>query len=75
MRISVVYFTREALASFRKNWVMSLAAVSTIAISLFLLGVSYIGASVVDDMMKSVESKVKIDIFLKIGRASCRERV
>lgn len=65
MRINVVYYTREALDSFRKNWVMSLAAVSTIAISLFLLGVSVIMASVVNDMMKSVESKVKIDVFLK----------
>ncbi|RJQ54566.1 MAG: ABC transporter permease [Actinobacteria bacterium] len=65
MRINMVYYTREALVSFRKNWVMSLAAVSTIAISLFLLGVSTIGASVVNDMMESVESKVKIDVFLK----------
>lgn len=65
MKINIVYYTREALDSFRKNWVMSLAAVSTIAISLFLLGVSTILASVVNDMMRSVESKVKIDVFLK----------
>jgi len=65
MRINVLYYSREAIDSFRKNWVMSLAAVSTIAISLFLLGVSTIGASVVNDMMTSVESKVKIDVFLK----------
>ncbi len=65
MRINLVYYSREALDSFRKNWVMSLAAISTIAISLFLLGVSTIGASVVNDMMRSVESKVKIDVFLK----------
>lgn len=65
MRINIVYFSREAVDSFRKNWVMSLAAISTIAISLFLVGVSTIGASVVNDMMTSVESKVKIDIFLK----------
>lgn len=63
------YFIRETFSSFRRNWVMSLVAVSIIYISLLLIGAFFLTSSVLDSMMSSVESKVSVSVFLKDGAA------
>lgn len=70
MSISVGYFAKESWTNFKRNWVMSLGAVITIYLSLLLVGVFLVTGVVVNSMVKSVESKVTIQIFLKDGAAT-----
>lgn len=69
MAINVGYFVRESFVSFRRNWVMSLGAVITIYLSLLLVGASVGSSVIVNNIVKSVEDKVSIRIFLKDGAA------
>lgn len=69
MSISVGYFLRESVQNFRRNWVMSFGAVITIYLSLLIVGVSVLTGVIIGDVVKSVESKVSIQIFLKDGAA------
>ncbi len=59
------YFIRETWSSFRRNWVMSLVAVSIIYIALLLVGTFFLMSSVVNEMASSFESKVTVSVFLK----------
>jgi cell division transport system permease protein len=65
MAINPGYFVRETWASFRRNWVMSLVAVSIIYVSLLLVGAFFLTSSTLDTLMTSVEKKVTIQVFLK----------
>jgi len=70
MPINVGYFMRESVQSFRRNWVMSLGAIITIYLSLLLMGVFMVTGFVVNSVVKDVEDKVTIQIFLKDGAAT-----
>lgn len=70
MAINVGYFIKESVTSFRRNWVMSLGAVITIYLSLLLVGLSMVTGYLVSEVVKSVEDKVSIQIFLKDGAAT-----
>ncbi|HEY5540658.1 MAG TPA: permease-like cell division protein FtsX [Coriobacteriia bacterium] len=70
MSINIGYFARESLQNFRRNWVMSLGAVVTIYLSLLLVGVFLAAGVVVQNVVKSVEDKVSIQVFLKDGAAT-----
>jgi cell division transport system permease protein len=65
MATSPSYFIGETWSSFRRNWVMSLVAVSIIYISLLLVGAFFLMSSVINEMASSFESKVSIQVFLK----------
>jgi len=65
MATSPSYFISETWSSFRRNWVMSLVAVSIIYISLLLVGAFFLMSSVINEMATSFESKVSIQVFLK----------
>lgn len=65
MAINPGYFIGQTWSSFRRNWVMSLVAVSIIYISLLLVGTFFLVSSVVNEMASSFESKVTISVFLK----------
>jgi cell division transport system permease protein len=69
MAISPGYFVRETWSSFRRNWVMSLVAVSIIYISLLLVGAFFLTSSVLNSIVSSFEAKVSIQVFLKDGAA------
>ncbi len=69
MAIDVGYFAREAVVNFRRNWVMSLGAVITIYLSLLLVGVSVATGVVVTNIVKDIEAKVSIQVFVKDGAA------
>lgn len=65
MKIRIFYFLREALDSFRKNWVMSFAAITVVFFSvLFVGGVLLIG-HIANNMATELEEKVEIEVFLK----------
>ena len=65
MATSPSYFISETWSSFRRNWVMSLVAVSIIYISLLLVGAFFLMSSVLNEMASSFESKVSVQVFLK----------
>jgi cell division transport system permease protein len=69
MAINPGYFVREALSSFRRNWVMSFVAVITIYLSLLLVGVFVVSGMLVNNIVTGVEQKVNITIFVKDGAA------
>ena len=69
MAINFGYFIKESVQSFRRNWVMSLGAVITIYLSLLLVGASVGGSMIVSQVVRSVEEKVSIRVFLKDGAA------
>ena len=67
MAINPGYFVRETISSFRRNWVMSLVAVSIIYIALLLVGAFFLTSSVVNTIVSSFEAKVSVQVFLKDG--------
>jgi cell division transport system permease protein len=69
MAINPGYFIGEAFSSFRRNWVMSLVAVTIIYISLLLVGTFFLTGAIVNRVMSSFEQKVSVSIFLKDGAA------
>jgi cell division transport system permease protein len=70
MSINVGYFVRESIQNFRRNWVMTLGAVITIYLSLLLVGVFLATGAIVSNIVKSVEDKVTVQVFLKDGAAT-----
>ena len=58
------YFLSETFTNLRRNLLMSIAAVSTVAISLLLLGGVQILGMVVGNMTRSWEAKVEVSVFL-----------
>ncbi|MDP2233319.1 MAG: permease-like cell division protein FtsX [Actinomycetota bacterium] len=70
MAISFSYFARESVQNFRRNWVMSLGAVITIYLSLLLVGVSIAVGVIATEIVKSVEDKVTVQIFLADGAST-----
>ena len=60
----VGYFISETVTNLRRNLLMSIAAVSTVAISLLLLGGVQILGMVVGNMTQSWEAKVEVSVFL-----------
>lgn len=65
MRINTVYFTREALSSFKKNLVQSIAAITTVALCLVVVGVILLVMFAGGQIIKKIEDKVEIEIFLE----------
>lgn len=63
MRFS--WFLREATVSIRRNWVMSVAAIVTVALSLFVVGLFFYAAMTLNDLIGRYEREVVIKVFLK----------
>jgi cell division transport system permease protein len=70
MSINVGYFVSESIQNFRRNWVMTLGAVITIYLSLLLVGVFLATGVIINSVVKSVEEKVTIQVFIKDGAAT-----
>lgn len=59
------YFTREAFVSIRRNGLMSIAAISTVAISLLVLGLFLVLVFNINNMASMLESQVQITVYVK----------
>ena len=70
MSINIGYFAKESVQNFRRNWVMSLGAVITIYLSLLLVGIFMATSFIVNGVVKNVEDKVTIQVFIKDGAAT-----
>ncbi|MDP1808391.1 MAG: permease-like cell division protein FtsX [Actinomycetota bacterium] len=65
MKISAGYFTREAFSSFKKNIVQSIAAVTTVALCLVIVGIILLVMFVGGQVIRKIEDKVEIEIFME----------
>ena len=63
MRIG--YFLGETAQNLRRNFLMTVAAISTVAISLLLLGGVQILGMVVKNVTLNWEAKVEISVYLR----------
>ena len=63
--MGVGYFVRETGRNLRRNSLMAIAAVSTVAISLLLLGGVQVLGIIVDNLTLGWEAKVEISAFLR----------
>ena len=61
------FFLLEALGSLRRNWVMSLAAVLTVLISMAILGLVLVLNKNINSGATSLENRVMIEVFIKKG--------
>ncbi|WP_125154005.1 permease-like cell division protein FtsX [Clostridium rectalis] len=65
MKISTIkYFILDSLKSLKRNRTISLASVATVAATLFILGVFLLAMLDVKVLVKDVESRVEIRVFL-----------
>lgn len=64
---TIEYFIREAVSSLRHNGMMSLASVSTVALSLLILGVFLVMVLNLNNMASTLESQVQISVYLQDG--------
>lgn len=61
------YFIKEALKSLKRNGLMTLASISTVTLSLFILGVFLCGVVNTNNLASNLESQVQLNIYLKDG--------
>lgn len=61
------FFLREALGSLRRNWIMSLAAVLTVFISMAILGMVLVMQDNLNSGATSLKNRVMIEVFIKKG--------
>lgn len=59
------FFFREALGSLRRNWIMSLAAVLTVFISMAILGLVLVMQDNLNTGATSLKNRVMIEVFIK----------
>ncbi|MHB0914961.1 MAG: permease-like cell division protein FtsX [Thermoleophilia bacterium] len=59
------FFFSEAINSLVRNWVMSVAAVVTVLISMLILGVGMIFFFNIEDVISDLKNKLEIEVFIK----------
>jgi cell division transport system permease protein len=64
------YFVRESVSSLKRNSLMSIASVSTVALSLLILGLFLIMVLNMNNMAASLESQVQISVYLQDNLSS-----
>ena len=61
---SLIYFFKQSIQGFARNLSTTLGSIITIFLSLFIIGVFLVGATVIDNIVKSVESEVSITAYV-----------
>ncbi len=64
------YFVREGIEGFRRNGLMSVAAVTITIVTLMALGIALIVASTLDQLAGGVERKIQVVVYLRDGLRS-----
>ena len=65
MGLRLKYFAGEAVVNLKRNLFMTVAAISTVAVSLFLLGGVIVLGHIVNNVVGKWEGKVEINVFLR----------
>jgi len=68
------YFIKEAIGSLRRNSLMSLASISTVALSLLILGMFLVMVLNLNNMASNLESQVQISVYLQEGLSDVETR-
>jgi cell division transport system permease protein len=68
------YFIKEALSSLRHNGLMSFASVSTVALSLLILGMFLVMVLNLNNVASALESQVQISVYLQEGLSDLEMR-
>ncbi|GBE58057.1 cell division protein FtsX [bacterium BMS3Abin01] len=63
--MSFRFFFSEAMNSLVRNWVMSMAAIVTVLVSMFILGLGMILFFNFQDAISDLRSKLEIEVFIK----------
>lgn len=71
---TVEYFIAEAVSSIRHNGLMSFASISTVALSLLILGMFLIMVLNLNNMASSLESQVQVSVYLQDGLSDVQMR-
>ncbi|MBP2646291.1 MAG: hypothetical protein H6Q75_1731 [Firmicutes bacterium] len=71
---TVEYFIKEAVSSLRHNGLMSFASISTVALSLLILGLFLIMVLNLNQIASSIESKVEITVYLQDDLSDYEQR-
>ncbi len=61
------YYIKEVYLSFRRNRLMTLASIATVALSLFILGFFALVVLNLNKMADTLESQVQVSVYLKEG--------
>ncbi len=61
------YFVKEAIKSMSRNGLMTLASISTVALSLFILGVFTCGVVNLNNLASNLENQVELSVYMKDG--------
>ncbi|WP_371362904.1 Cell division protein FtsX [Sporomusa rhizae] len=64
---TVEYFIREAISSLRRNGLMSIASVSTVALSLLILGMFLVMVLNLNHIASTLETQVQITVYMEDG--------
>lgn len=59
------YFISESLSSLRRNGLMSIASVSTVALSLLILGIFLVMVLNLNHMVSTLETQVQISVYME----------
>lgn len=62
---TALYYIKQGTNSISRNKMMSIASISTVMASLFILGVFFIGIMNVNYFVENIEKSVQIQVFLK----------
>ncbi len=65
MGLRLQYFAGEAVFNLKRNLFMTIAAISTVAVSLFLLGGVIVLGHIVNNVVGKWEGKVEVNVFLR----------
>ncbi|MDP9333973.1 MAG: ABC transporter permease [Actinomycetota bacterium] len=71
----LAYFARETLISLRRNLLMTIAGIITVAISLFLFGGILLVSATVDHGTQQWKHGIELEIFMKVGSAKKQVQV
>ncbi|MEL7597653.1 MAG: permease-like cell division protein FtsX, partial [Clostridiaceae bacterium] len=66
MKISTLkYFSIDAFKSLKRNRTLSVASIITVSLTLFMFGIFLIAMLNANKLVKNVESKLEVQVFLK----------
>lgn len=68
------YFVKEAVNSLKRNGLMSIASISTVALSLLILGMFLIMVLNLNHMASTLESQVQVSVYLQDGLSDVETR-
>jgi cell division transport system permease protein len=68
------YFIKESLNSLKRNGLMSFASVTTVALSLLILGMFLVMVLNLNNMASALESQVQISVYLQDGLSELEMR-